>query len=104
MTRTQVCMDNCGIKTIIQGTLFDGKTIGLEIESDCASVQKLAQQLKEIDLYQSIQGMENSVIYRAATKCPGHAACLVPGAIIRTMEVEAGIALPGESFVSTEKV
>ncbi|MFC1717336.1 DUF6951 family protein [Candidatus Poribacteria bacterium] len=75
----------------------------LEIESDCAGVQKLAQQLKEIDLYQSIQGMENSVIYRAATKCLGHAACLMPGAIIRAMEVEAGIALSGKLSAFTEK-
>ena len=103
MTRTQICMDNCGISSIIEAEFLDGNSIKLEIRSDCECVQRFAEELGEIDLSQLMQPMKNSIVYKTSAKYLRHAACLLPGAIIRTIEVEVGMALPGTSSVSTEK-
>ena len=104
MTSTQVRMDNCGIEIIIKGMMDSNSNIKLEIISDCENIQKLAKELKEVELSQLMQTIDGSIIYQTAAKFIKHPACLVPTAIIRTMEIEAGIALPGESSISTRKV
>ena len=104
LTRTKINMDNCGFQTIIQGKLLGSGSIRLEITSDCESVQRLAENLTELDLPQIMQTMRNSIVHQTAGACLRHLACLIPAAIIRTVEVEVGIALPGESSISIEKL
>ena len=74
MTRTQVCMDNCGVSSIIEAEFLDGNSIRLEITSDCESVQEFAKKLREMDLSQVMQPMENSIVYRTAAKYLRHTA------------------------------
>jgi hypothetical protein len=96
-------MDNCSIQTVIEGKLLENGNIGLVIISDCKSIQKLSEELKELDLSQIMGNMGSCAIYQAAAGCLKHLSCLVPAAIIRTAEIEMGIALPGESSISTQK-
>ena len=104
MTRTRVCMDNCAFESVIEAELQDGEKAMLRIKSDCASVQKLAEGLKEVSILQIWQTIEDSIIYRTASRYLKHPACLIPAAIVRTIEVEAGMALPGEASVSVERI
>ncbi len=97
-------MDNCGIRSVIEGTLLNNGKIKLKITSDCEDVQELAEELAEVDLSQIMQPMEGCIVYQIASICLRHPACLVPAAIVRTVEVETGIALPGKSYVSSEKL
>ncbi|MBD3183579.1 hypothetical protein GF312_14900 [Candidatus Poribacteria bacterium] len=104
MTKTKVSMDNCGIETIITGEMLDNGNIKINIESKCKSIEKMALELEEIDLSQAMQKLEDSNIFKLACKFLRHSACLVPAAVIRTLEVEAGISLPGKSCIKTERI
>ena len=103
MTRTRICMDNCAFETVIEAELQDGEKATLRITSDCADIQKLAEELKEISISQIWQTIEDSMVYQAASRYLKHLACLIPAAIVRTIEVEAGMALPGKASVSVER-
>ena len=105
MTQTNVSMDNCGFQTVIEAESADDGKIKLKISSDCEGVQKLAEELQAVDPMELIgQEIGNSVVHQAACKRLRHIGCIVPVATIRTIEVEVGFALPGESTVSIKKM
>ena len=104
MTQTRICMDNCGFQTVIEAESSDDGKIKLEISSDCEDVQGLSEKLQVVDPMELLgQSIETCQIYLTAGKCLKHLSCILPAAIIRTVEVEAGIALPGEASISTRK-
>jgi len=97
-------MDNCSCITTIEASSKDGENIRLTIKSDCGSIQKLAEELKEISIFQLGRKYEDSLIYITASRYLRHLACLVPPAIARTIEAEVNIALPGKASISIEKM
>ena len=103
MIKTQVCMDNCGCITNIEAISKDGENIKLNIKSDCGGIQKIAEELKEVNIFQMGRTINDSKVYQSASRHLRHLACLVPAAIIRTIEAEANMALPGRACVSVEK-
>ena len=46
--------------------------------------------------------INETAVYRAAAICRLHAACPVPSAILKAIEVSAGLALPADVHVSIE--
>ena len=99
-------MDNCGFQITIEAASSDGENVRLKITSECESIQKLSEQLTEVNALQQIVGraIGDSVVYRTASAYIKHPACLVPAAIVRTIEVETGMALPGKASISVEKI
>lgn len=83
---------------------MDGERVELKIKSDCVSIQELAGELGEVNVFQCGRTFRDSIIFEAANECLRHLACLVPAAIARTIEVETGMALPGKSSISVQKV
>jgi len=104
MTKTKVHMDNCGFETNIEAISTEDGTIRLEITSNCKSIQKLSQEIVEVDPFQ-IAGrpIMDCLIYKIASDYLRHPACIVPSAIARTVEVESGMALPGNASITVEK-
>jgi hypothetical protein len=51
--------------------------------TDCAMAAKMGESLAEV-----------AKVYQCASECNLHAACPVPMAILKAIEVEAGLALP----------
>ena len=47
--------------------------------------------------------MTDSAVYRSATQHLKHAACPVPSAILKAIEVEAGLAVPQDVIIKIEK-
>lgn len=104
MTKTHICMDNCGFQTVIEATSVNGGKIKLNIKSDCKSIQEFSEMLTETDPFQVIgQSIADCIIHQTASKCLKHLACIVPSAVVRTIEVESGMALPGKATISVEK-
>jgi DNA-directed RNA polymerase specialized sigma54-like protein len=97
-------MDNCSFETIIEASSTEDGTIKLVITSKCQSIQKLLEEIAEVDPFQ-IAGrpIMDCLIYKIANDYLRHPACIVPSAIVRTIEVESGMALPGKSSISVEK-
>lgn len=104
MVKTQISMDNCGFETIIEATSTDDGNVKLVITSKCKSIQKIAEELDEVDPFTIVgQPILKCPIYEIASKHLRHPACFVPPSIIRTIKVESGMALAGNSSITVEK-
>ena len=96
MAKAEIFSGICGFKTNVT-TQMDTDKCGISIESDCPSIQKLAEKLTEVDPFAEIsfRGELPQTYQIAFQSCP-HAACPVPAGIIKAIEVEAGLALPAD--------
>lgn len=94
MAKAEILPGNCGFTTTVEATM-DGDICKLSISSECKAIQKLAQELTEVNPYQEISFRRNTpqILQMGAKYCT-HAACPVPVGIIKAVEVEAGMALP----------
>lgn len=104
MAKAEIAPGNCGLTTRVEATM-NGKTCHLSILSDCKAIQKLAEELTEVNPYEEISFRRSNVpaILKAGAKYCTHAACPVPVGIIKAVEVAAGLALPGEVTIKLSK-
>jgi hypothetical protein len=83
---------------------MNGKVCNLTISSDCASVQRLAQELTQVRPLEEISFYRSPPLtLQTAAKCCPHAACPVPVGIIKAVEVEADLALPADVTIRLSK-
>jgi len=89
----------CGFRTRGTAVSEDSQHVTFRVESDCAKIVTLAQQLagrKPLDAYSEIDGRTDSVLLETArgvlTGCC--AGCAVPVGLFKAMQVAAGLALP----------
>ena len=94
----------CGMKTRIETSSEDGQTCAIVVESPCEAITALADELKEVDGFAAAFGkFDANPVYAAATRHYKHAACPVPSAIIKAVELACGLALPQDVSFRTEK-
>ena len=103
VTRAKIRSGICGYTTTVEAHL-DGTSCCVSIETDCKALQNLAAELTHVDPFQEIsfRGGE-PLTFRLAAKHCSHAACPVPVAIIKAVEVEAGLALPADVSIELQK-
>ena len=103
MAKAEILPGNCGFITIVETTL-DGDVCKIAIASDCKAIQKLAQELTEVNHYQEISFRRNTpLILQMGAKYCTHSACPVPVGIIKAVEIEAGMALPMDVTIKLTK-
>jgi hypothetical protein len=87
----------CGHRASITADKTAGYAVRVHIDSDCPHVQKIAPEPLEVDALRQIglRGGLPSLLETAYANC-AHAACPVPSALIKAVEVAAGLALPGD--------
>ena len=103
MARAEIFAGNCGFNTTVEARQ-DGKAVRLEITSQCAAIQRMAQELKEVQPFQEISFRKSMPLtYEMGVKYCTHAACPVPSGIIKAVEVEAGLALPTDVTIKISK-
>ncbi len=105
MSHVEVQAGICGHVTQIEATVADdGQTVELRIDSSCENVRKLAEQLTQVDAFQEIsfRGAGPQTL-QLAPKCLKHPACPVPAAIVKAVEVAAGLALPKDVVIKISK-
>ena len=66
----------------------------VKLTTECEKLGGLSELLKTLDFMQVFQPVTQSNLYKMAAECGLHNACVVPVAIIKTLEVEADLALP----------
>lgn len=98
----------CGFRTSGHVSSEDGQHVVSELQSDCAKIQARLQRLKgqePIDAYQEIgRGAGGVVLGTAQDALPGCcAACAVPIALFKAMQVAAGLALPKDVAIRLSK-
>ena len=78
MVKAEIHPGNCGFTTTVTATT-EGKVCKLSITSECTAIQRLAQELTEVNPYQEISFRRNtpSILQLGAKYCT-HAACPRP--------------------------
>jgi hypothetical protein len=94
----------CGHTATIRATRTAGYAVRVEVETDCPHVAKIAPQAMEVDALREI-GLRGGLppLLEAAYSCCAHAACPVPSALVKTVEVAAGLALPDDVTMRISK-
>lgn len=85
----------CGHKATVTAERVDGYNVWVQVESDCPHVQNIAPEPLQVDALGQMDlrtGLP-SLLETAYSHC-AHAACAVPSALIKAVEVAAGLALP----------
>ena len=94
MAKVKIFAGNCGFHTTVTA-IMEKRVCKLEIESDCPDIQRIADELGEVEPFGEIsfrRGMP--MILEAGARHCSHAACPVPVGMIKAVEVAAGLALP----------
>ncbi len=104
MSKVTVVAGPCRLKTEIIATKIDRNTVGLKIESQCAAFNALNDEIAEVNPYEEVMGkMGETKIFQAVKAHTKHAACPVACAVIKAVEIEAGLALPAAPEFTMEK-
>jgi hypothetical protein len=85
----------CGMQTIINADSDDERTATIDIKSECEFIRSIAGELKEVDAFEEcFTKICNTKTYTLANEYCKHPACPVPSAILKSIEVACGLALP----------
>jgi hypothetical protein len=104
MTKINVNPGICGLETNIFVESDENADVEIKIESRCPHIQKMEEELKEINGYKEcFTKFDSSLVYKAAVKHCQHLACPVPSGIIKGIEVACGLALPKDVEINIEK-
>lgn len=103
MARSEIYAGICGFKTEVE-TRMEGSRCSIQIESNCPAIQRMAEELNEVDPFEEIsfRGNGGLTLTLGAKHC-AHAACPVTVGIIKAIEVEAGLALPADVTIKVSK-
>jgi len=87
----------CGQETSIEARKVSPIGIAFEITTTCEHIQALADELGEVNVGHEMScSLNETQVYTIATKHVCRNSCIVPAAILKAMEVTAGIFLPGD--------
>lgn len=94
---SKVIMDAgaCGFKAAIHAQKTGDWVMQVSISSGCEMLTAMNPQLSEVNWRKGIFGrIRDCVVYEVCSQHVRHTACPVPAAILKAIEVEAGLALP----------
>jgi hypothetical protein len=85
----------CGYTTSVSARKTQGYNVSVAITSECPHVSAIGSEVAEVDALRQIglRGGLPTVLETAYRHCV-HAACPVPSALVKAIEVAAGLALP----------
>lgn len=90
----------CGQETGISARKVDATHVAFEITTTCEHVQALADALGEVDVAREMScRLDETQIYRLAAQHVCRNSCVVPAALLKAMEVAAGLFLPADSTI-----
>lgn len=106
MTRVVVNPGACGMQSAIEVEKKDSRTYNVKVGSECEMVVKLGKEISELTMMDAFVRVLDNPVYRKAALCLKHVACPVPSAILKALEVEAGLNVPKDvtiRFVKDEE-
>jgi hypothetical protein len=103
MTKVVVTAGACGFTSAIRAQKAPGRSVDISVESGCAMVQKMAAEIARLGRRDALVGILNNPVYLAAGRHLKHAACPVPAAVLKALEVEAGLNVPKDAAIGFVK-
>lgn len=102
-TQARISAGVCGLETSV-AVRSHGARCEIAIESNCTFVQRLAEELTDVEPLGEILPQDQLPrIWQLAAKHRLHAACPVPIGILKAIEVEAGLALPADVSITISR-
>ncbi len=102
MTRAVIDPGICGMRTVVEVDKIAQRKAKGGITSDCQKVKELGESLGELDTFEAFKKHIDCAVYKSASSCNLHSSCPVPMAILKTIEIAAGFALPRDVLVRFE--
>jgi hypothetical protein len=103
MAKAEINAGICGHVTTVETTM-DGKMCKVNITSPCKAIQKIAEELPEVNPMQEISSKRATPqTLQMGLKHCFHAACPVPSGIIKAVEVASRLALPKDATIKVSK-
>jgi len=103
MTKVTVTAGACGFTSVIRADKAPQRSVDIAIESGCAMVQKLAAEITKLGRHDALTAIPNNPVYLAAGRHLKHAACPVPAAVLKALEVEAGMNVKKDATIVFDK-
>jgi hypothetical protein len=103
MTKVVVTAGACGFTSVIRAEKGPERAVDLAVESGCAMVQKMAAEITRLGRRDALSGILHNPVYLAAGRHLKHAACPVPAAVLKALEVEAGLNVAKDAAITFEK-
>ena len=98
MAQSEVYAGICGFSVTIEVIQLDNKHVQVIVRSECEQITAMNPDLARIQWkgrgHEVFGRMTDSVVYQSAAKHIRHSGCPIPSAILKTIEVEVGTALP----------
>ncbi|MCD6506610.1 hypothetical protein J7M22_08295 [Candidatus Poribacteria bacterium] len=102
MTLVHLKMDNCNFNTTITAQRIGEFEVKISIESECDSIQSLQGMVERISI-DDIWARRPPLNLECHSKLK-HPSCAFPVALAKAVEVELGLALPGEIILKSERI
>jgi hypothetical protein len=103
MTKVVVYSGACGFNVVITAEKSASGKISLHLDTDCEMVKKMLTDIALLDRFAPLTGFQNNPVYSSASKHLKHVACVVPSAILKAIEVEAGLNVAKDADICFEK-
>jgi hypothetical protein len=102
MTRIVVEPGICDFTTVVKVTKLSARRVRVVINTDCDMVSEMNSKLKELNWRDALGHQGDSFIHKTSTRHIKHAACPIPVAILKAIEVEVGAAAPKDVVIHFE--
>lgn len=103
MTQVVVAAGACGFSAVIRAEKGPKHTVDISVETGCAMVQKMAAEIASLGRREALLGIAKNPVYQAAGRHLKHAACPVPAAVLKALEVAAGLNVPKDATIVFSK-
>lgn len=99
MTKASVDAGICGFTALIEVIRLSSQSVSVTVTSDCEMVSKMGEELRDINWRDALNQREDCPLYKSLQQHIKHVACPIPTAILKAIEVEVGLALPGDVVI-----
>jgi chaperonin GroEL (HSP60 family) len=99
MTKVVVNSGACGFTVTITAEKGSEKKIIVALDTACEMVRKMLADIATVDQRVTLTGFRDNPVYLSAAKHLKHTACPVPSAILKAIEVEAGLNVPRDATI-----
>lgn len=100
MADVEISSGICGFKTRVHVKKTDQRTVEVSIETDCPNIKKVTGGVRVVKPFKELFcKLHETETYISLINGVSHPACLVPSGVLKGIEVEAGMALPKESYI-----
>lgn len=104
MTKVALDAGACGFRIVVKADKIDNNSFTLRLISPCKMVKDLDSELADLVFSKDVfTRMMDSDVYRLCSKYILHTSCPLPSAMLKALEVEAGLALPRDVTMNLEK-